>query len=313
MRGVVALALAIVGCGAPGHGGKAVDAAGALDAPGTLDAAAVDALATEVATPTAPDSEGTDVADATESFSCVPYAKMCHDQDLLICQPDGHTVTLVTTCAPPESCVSGACECIPACSDKVCGPDACGGSCGSCAAPSACDAGACVCAPKCAGKKCGDDGCGGTCGTCTEGQICSAGICSCPPDSCGDTCQPCPAGLVCSGGACVETATGECTNAADAAITGNPKVDLGQISVDCGTGCLGKKDAVACATPCIADKSGLSVPCATCLSAQVDCAISHCISECIGGANKACCECRDKAGCITNFATCSGLPQETCP
>jgi secreted trypsin-like serine protease len=74
--------------------------------------------------------------------------------------------------------------CTPMCSGKGCGPDGCGGSCGTCANGESCtSAGQCmpVCTPQCSGKSCGSDGCGGTCGTCGSGQTCSsAGQCQSP-------------------------------------------------------------------------------------------------------------------------------------
>lgn len=67
--------------------------------------------------------------------------------------------------------------CVPACDGKFCGPDGCGGVCGSCEAGLVCgDSGRCrpdPCAPDCQGRQCGDDGCGGTCGTCRDDQLCA--------------------------------------------------------------------------------------------------------------------------------------------
>ncbi|MGM0575348.1 MAG: hypothetical protein ACQEXJ_06430, partial [Myxococcota bacterium] len=74
----------------------------------------------------------------------------------------------VTSCEGGEvvdSCTPGQ----PDCSGKVCGPDGCGGSCGTCSSGLTCDeTGQCVCVPDCSGKQCGGDGCGGSCGTCEE-------------------------------------------------------------------------------------------------------------------------------------------------
>ena len=61
-------------------------------------------------------------------------------------------------------CQNGACLCAPDCTNKHCGDDGCGGSCGTCPTGETCAAnGQCLCAPDCAGKECGDDGCGGEC------------------------------------------------------------------------------------------------------------------------------------------------------
>jgi hypothetical protein len=83
--------------------------------------------------------------------------------------------------------------CSPDCRDRSCGPDGCGGSCGSCQANEACFQGRCVCAPACGGRECGLDGCGGLCGLCpVSGQVCTeGGRCACPaalPEVCGGAC-----------------------------------------------------------------------------------------------------------------------------
>ena len=79
-------------------------------------------------------------------------------------------------------------ECQPDCAGKDCGPDGCGGSCGTCIAPLLCaeSTGQCVeddglcgscpppgkchggacCDPNCYGQVCGFSACGGSCGTC---------------------------------------------------------------------------------------------------------------------------------------------------
>ena len=130
--------------------------------------------------------------------------------------------------------------CVPACADKECDDDGCGGSCGTCAADEACDDGLCeaVCIPNCADKDCGPDGCGGSCGTCADGEVCLEAdlfaicaeplcdpacganeecvdgacqpICTpncadleCGPDGCGGTCGTCEGGEVCADGLCV--------------------------------------------------------------------------------------------------------------
>jgi hypothetical protein len=70
---------------------------------------------------------------------------------------------------------SGACECVRQCAGRACGPDGCGGSCGSCANGTCNDTtGVCEgCVPVCPGKQCGPNGCGQACGQCTGlNEIC---------------------------------------------------------------------------------------------------------------------------------------------
>ena len=74
-------------------------------------------------------------------------------------------------------------SCTPSCSGKECGPNGCGGSCGTCPGNETCEDGVCEsCVPQCSGKSCGADGCGGQCGSCPSGQSCNAaGQCGAGP------------------------------------------------------------------------------------------------------------------------------------
>jgi hypothetical protein len=86
----------------------------------------------------------------------------------MLCQP--HCLA-DSDCGPQRHCdtASGTCRCA---FDQFCqgvlGPSA------------RCDrsSGRCTCTPNCAGRQCGPDGCGGTCGSCASNQDCnSAGAC----------------------------------------------------------------------------------------------------------------------------------------
>jgi agmatine/peptidylarginine deiminase len=109
-------------------------------------------------------------------------------------------------------------SCVPDCSDKACGDDGCGGSCGACTAGTVCETNQCVagpCQPNCDGANCGPDGCGGSCGTCPTGEGCNAeGLCqavctpncdsnACGTDGCGGSCGACGASETCEAGQCV--------------------------------------------------------------------------------------------------------------
>jgi hypothetical protein len=108
----------------------------------------------------------------------------------------------------------GAGGCSPSCDGKTCGPDGCGGQCGTCKNTETCAAGSCVCNPSCAGKTCGPDGCGGQCGVCSGTDVCKNNSCVCTPDctgklcgsdGCGGTCAPgcnASAGATCTNGTC---------------------------------------------------------------------------------------------------------------
>ncbi len=147
-------------------------------------------------------SSASDVPDAPETSGDTgpdvpPCTPACDDKT---CGPDGCGGSC-GDCAAPAVCLAGQC-CTPDCTDRVCGPDGCGGACGDCAAPTVCLAGQC-CTPQCAGKNCGPDGCGGHCGTCAEWSPCLDGVC-CTPDCLGKDCGP--DGCMGSCGTCTEPA-----------------------------------------------------------------------------------------------------------
>jgi len=142
----------------------------------------------------------TTLRDYTGSSSCQSYQCVYAYNDI--------------TC--PYGCANGQCKsCTPNCTNKQCGDDGCGGSCGSCnnvpadycvnantlrhyTGSSSCQSYQCVyaynditcpygcangqcksCTPNCTNKQCGDDGCGGSCGSCGTNAICSNGSCAC--------------------------------------------------------------------------------------------------------------------------------------
>ncbi len=104
-------------------------------------------------------------------------------------------------------------HCVPACEERECGDDDCGGSCGDCTENNVClNNGTCLCLPQCADKDCGGDGCGGSCGTCIPGWECGeSGLCdacaegyvgypSCVDDPCLP--DPCHGQGTCADGRC---------------------------------------------------------------------------------------------------------------
>ena len=100
-------------------------------------------------------------------------------------------------------------ECKGNCSGKTCGPDGCGGSCGTCPAGTYCEEFKCkeICVPQCFGMECGADGCGGVCGSCGPGFVCTDGSCECIPDCAGKVCGSDGCGGSC--GSCANPCTGD--------------------------------------------------------------------------------------------------------
>jgi hypothetical protein len=75
------------------------------------------------------------------------------------------------------------------CGEIECGWDCLGQYCGECWEGSQCLDGYCTpwCEPNCWNKQCGPDGCGGSCGTCPVGYTCNPGG-ACVPGGTGKSC-----------------------------------------------------------------------------------------------------------------------------
>jgi hypothetical protein len=108
-------------------------------------------------------------ATACVPWVCVPGSKDCDGQTALTCDEFGSSWGDPVVCDEDGFvCVNGECvECDPACGDKECGPDACGGVCGICGETDECFSGYCLlhqCPTPCTGKsppalQCGLDLC----------------------------------------------------------------------------------------------------------------------------------------------------------
>jgi len=95
------------------------------------------------------------------------------------CNCDAQCFTYQDCCGDVcDFCNYEKCSCQPSCDGKKCGPDGCGGSCGTCPSGSHCSNQSGLCVPcSCAGKQCGGDGCGNSCGQCGWNQWCMNGQC----------------------------------------------------------------------------------------------------------------------------------------
>ncbi|MGB0588255.1 MAG: hypothetical protein ACPGU1_01125 [Myxococcota bacterium] len=197
-------------------------------------------------------------------------------------------------CPAGSSCnAEGACEltCTPSCAaDGACGPDGCGGDCGSCEAGQLCAKNSCVAEADCT-MTCEDEGavcgtvCGNTCGTCADAEVCSTDLlCVTAPqdnngcsdtcgstgavcgDVCGVSCGTCGADETCTNGSCVAGAEDcvangcpagltcdESTGACGAAPTGDGNACVTCASDDdCSGGwsCIALSSGKVCLKPC---------------------------------------------------------------
>ncbi|MFH1532103.1 MAG: hypothetical protein ABIK09_15365 [Pseudomonadota bacterium] len=97
-------------------------------------------------------------------------------------------------CGEPDgwgNCQGGQCSCNPQCAGLNCGPDGCGGTCGTCqGALNECVFGTCECVPDCGSKTCGINGCGGWCGFCDpDAEVCGPDLfCHCAFEVCNNFC-----------------------------------------------------------------------------------------------------------------------------
>ena len=164
---------------------------------------------------------------------------------------------------------TGRCQCTPTCEGRECGPDGCGGQCGTCADD----------------LLCGDDGrCGGACGEaqplvlcgggtyCPGNSSCEGTLCTCTPRfkatacdgkpctncsadtwhctpcglaECGPQCGDCPSGLSCIDGACRVAPPPPCQATSCA---GNCVDNCGNTNSQC---CQTSCQATSCAGDCV--------------------------------------------------------------
>ena len=129
--------------------------------------------------------------------------------------------------------------CLPACTERECGSDGCGGACPpGCSAPEACDEGTghCECEPECGDRECGPDNCDGSCGECSRGEACRDGFCELVCGSIGEPC--CPRDLSCHFGVC--DADGMCVPCGAEGEPCCPPDDTCLPTLDCSRGtCIG--------------------------------------------------------------------------
>ncbi|MFN8591776.1 MAG: pentapeptide repeat-containing protein [Thermomicrobiales bacterium] len=137
-----------------------------------------------------------------------------------------------------KSCLDGECEYSVAISgsnpNDLCGTTCCGGEC--CPNATVCnDLGGC-CAPSCGSKVCGPNGCGGSCGSCPQGTACDDnGECqpTCSSENCPFGC--CTPDGVCAAGDTVQTCG---TGGAACSVCGGTQTCEKQQCLACGTDCL---------------------------------------------------------------------------
>lgn len=227
------------------------------------------------------------------------------------------------------TCAKAPGVCCSDCTDRDCGDDGCGGSCGTCGVGTGCSSEhRCmhICTPSCGGKQCGDDGCGGACGTCDAGLVCWSNNClcarscdgkDCGDDSCGGSCGVCVGGTVCSSGQqCVPA----CTPLCEGKKCGDDGCGGTCGTCDGETTCWSGKCLSACVPSCTGKKcgdDGCGASCGACVyGICVDgqcacgpaCAGKRCGDDGCGGS---CGSCTDNRECVEGI--CVGTVSEAVP
>lgn len=210
------------------------------------------------------------VTDPEQSSGCTQYYEDLDEdgyganQGKCLCGPEApYTATEFNDCAPLDPL-------LPNCQGKNCGPDGCGGVCGTCPDGVACESGLCGCQPDCSAKSCGDDGCGGSCGSCETLMECTAGgQCICQFTSCSGLC--CPEGAACHNEAC------------------------------CWPDCEG----LECGDDGCGDNCGTCPASHTCVNGQCLCQPSCGLKECgPDGCGGDCGTCPEQTTCVNGFCVC---------
>ena len=106
----------------------------------------------------------------------------------------------------------------------------------------------------------------------------------------------------------VEPVVDGCVNEADGAIILEKGDEISAFAKECGMACLAEDDIVACATPCVEEKTGLSADCSSCYVGIILCTINACAAQCIADPDAPeCLACQVENGCYAAFYGCSGL------
>jgi hypothetical protein len=97
---------------------------------------------------------------------------------------------------------------------------------------------------------------------------------------------------------------GACINGED--LNGLQAKDPRATVQECAQKCMATP-GTGCATSCIEDGTSLSVGCAACFGAIIECLYARCGTECTDGSSPDCDACTISEGCVAEFTACSGI------
>lgn len=107
-----------------------------------------------------------------------------------------------------------------------------------------------------------------------------------------------------SGGDAPSAPAGACINGED--LNGLQAKDPRATVQECAQKCM-NAPSTGCATTCIEDGTSLSVGCAACFGAIIECLYARCGTECADGSSPDCDACTISEGCVAEFTACSGI------
>jgi hypothetical protein len=122
------------------------------------------------------------------------------------------------------------------------------------------------------------------------------------PDAAPDAARDAGSDATAPDAAAPDAAAMACINPADMAVLAMGRVfDALQ---PCATEAMG---ALPSTSVCVASRTGLSMPCASCVGAMIRCLLTTCASECAAGITGPSCNACREARCAASFVACSGL------
>merc|ERR1711959_716132 len=102
----------------------------------------------------------------------------------------------------------------------------------------------------------------------------------------------------------LDDTAGACMDDADQSAWKKESSNFAADMAKCGKQCLGGK---ACVSTCMQKAGGYSSTCGDCMGDVAACTKTHCMLQCIKGDSAGCTACVKKAGCDTDFISCSGV------
>jgi hypothetical protein len=195
------------------------------------------------------------------------------------------------------------------------------------------------CIPNCTNKECGDDGCGGSCGSCGDNAVCRIGICECltgfgncngkwddgceanfssDPHHCSDCATDCGDNSICNNKVCeckdgYDNCNGKWIDGCEKNLTNDPN-NCGSCGKSCGNNGICVNSQCDCISPYLNCNGLLSDGC----EVNKDTDVNNCggcgnicklpntaVNSCVSGSCKV-------VSCVNGYVNCNGLDSDGC-